>query len=212
MPGICRIINGDPVRKTIMRKNHLLTIFTLLMAIVLSGYGCASAQPGSNNAKAAATETKPAPTKVTKDNLKARLAGKKVQFIETRSDNERPNPLFLMIKIVGSGADGKTPLMATLNGEKKEVGELITGLRTIFKYREDKGIFQEGKNEVDKRVNIAAGDADIEMYNKENIYVEDVERLIDELQKAGIDQIYVNFVSSVRELGPDDLGSPPAKK
>jgi hypothetical protein len=117
-----------------------------------------------------------------------------------------------MIKIVGSGADGKTPLMATLNGEKKEVGELITGLRTIFKYREDKGIFQEGKNEVDKRVNIAAGDADIEMYNKENIYVEDVERLIDELQKAGIDQIYVNFVSSVRELGPDDLGSPPAKK
>lgn len=182
------------------------------MAIVLSGFGCASAQPGSNNAKAAATETKPAPTKVTKDILKARLAGKKVQFIETRSDNERPNPLFLMIKIVGSGADGKTPLMATLNGEKKEVGELITGLRTIFKYREDKGIFQEGKNEVDKRVNIAAGDADIEMYNKENIYVEDVERLIDELQKAGIDQIYVNFVSSVRELGPDDLGSPPAKK
>lgn len=181
------------------------------MAIVLTGFGCASAQPGSNNAKPAATETKPTPTKVTKDNLKARLAGKKVQFIEKLPDIPKPNPLFLSIKIVGSGADGKTPLMATLNGEKKGISELITQLRAIFKYREDNGIFQQGKNEVDKRVTIAAGDGDIAFFNKENIYLEDFEKLIDELQKAGVDQISVDLTAPVREIDEMTPPTPPKK-
>lgn len=182
------------------------------MAIVLPGFGCASAQPGSNNAQPKATETKT--TKVTKDNLKARLTGKNVQFIETRPDNEKPNPLFLLIKIVGSGADGKTPLTTTLNnGAKQEVSDMVKQLRSIFKSREDHGVFLEGKNEVDKRVTIAAGESDIAYFNKENIYLEDFEKLIDELQKAGIDQISIDFVGTgpFREI--DDLMPPaPPKK
>ncbi len=182
------------------------------MAIVLPGFGCASAQPGSNNAQPKATETKT--TKVTKDNLKARLTGKNVQFIETRPDNEKPNPLFLLIKIVGGGADGKTPLTTTLNNEpKQEVSDLVKQLRSIFKSREDQGVFLEGKNEVDKRVTIAAGESDIANFDKEKIYVEDFEKLIDELQKSGIDQISIDFVGTgtVREI--DDLMPPaPPKK
>jgi hypothetical protein len=194
-----------------MKNRNLATILPLLMAIVSISFGCASAQPGSNNAKPAATETKI--TKVTKENLKARLAGKNVQFIEKLPDNPKWNPLFLMIKIVGSGADGKNPLKATLNNEAKQgVSELVTQLRSIFKYREDNGVFLEGKNEVDKRLNIAAGDGDVASYNKEGIYVEDFEKLIDELQKAGIDQISIDLTEREREMSIDDLKPPPSSK
>ncbi len=196
-----------------MKNHHLVTIFPILISIVLFGFGCASPQTNSNNAQPAATETKL--TIVTKDNLKARLAGKNVQFIEKISDKEKPNPLFLMIKIVGSGADGKSPLKVTLNNEAKQgVSELVTKLGSIFKMRVDQGVFLEGKNEVDKRVNIAASETDIAFYNKENIYVEDFEKLIDDLHKAEIDQIYVNFADlMVREVTIDDLkpSSPPKK-
>ncbi len=37
------------------------------------------------------------------------------------------------------------------------------------------------------------------MNNKEEIYVDDLERLIDELQKAEIDQISVNFVDDTEK-------------
>ncbi|MBX7056013.1 MAG: hypothetical protein K1X36_13755 [Pyrinomonadaceae bacterium] len=194
-----------------MRYQQHLRIFPLLIAVVLFGFACSSAQPEVKNTQPAKPE--PKLTKISKDALKARLAGKKVQFIEKAPENERPNPLFLMIKIVGSGASGNKAPMVKLNGENgQETSKLVDQLRSIFKMREDQGVFIEGKNEVDKRVNIAAGDADIEMYNKENIYVEDFERLIDDLQKSGIDQIYVNFVSAVRELKLEDLGTPPTKK
>lgn len=196
-----------------MKNRHLVTIFPLLLAIVSFGFGCSAAQPNSSNAKPIATETKT--TKVTKDNLKARLAGKNVQFIEKLPDNDKPNPLFLMIKIVGSGADGKSPLMATLNSQAKQgVSELVTKLNSIFKMRADQGVFMEGKNEVDKRVNIAANETDIAFYNKENIYVEDFEKLMDDLHKAGIDQISVNFAGSgePNEINIDDLKMPLPKK
>ena len=195
-----------------MKNHNLATILPLFIAVVSISFGCATAQNGSNNAKPTATETKT--TKVTKENLKSRLAGKNVQFIEKLPDTEKPNPLFLMIKIVGSGADGKTPLRATLNnGEKQEVSDLVKQLRSIFKSREDQGVFLEGKNEVDKRLNIAASEGDIAFYNKESIYVEDFEKLIDELQKAGIDQISVDLIGTgpVREIDEIKPPAPPKK-
>lgn len=194
-----------------MKDRNLATILPLLMAVVSISFGCASAQPGSNNAKPAATETKT--TKVTKENLKTRLAGKNVQFIEKLPDTEKPNPLFLMIKIVGSGADGKTALRAALNnGEKQEASDLVKQLRSIFKDREDHGVFLEGKNEVDKRLNIAAGERDIAFYNKESIYVEDFEKLIVELQKAGMDQISIDLTEPSPGMSNDDLNAPPPVK
>ncbi|HQX56155.1 MAG TPA: hypothetical protein PLP07_09520 [Pyrinomonadaceae bacterium] len=188
-----------------MKNRNFVTIFLLLITIIAFGFGCASAQPDSKNAQPKATVSKT--TKITKEILKTNLTGKNVQFVEKLSDNEKPNPLFLSIKVVGSGADGKSPLMATLNSEAKQgVSELVTQLRSIFKMRADQGVFLEGKNEVDKRVNIPASEADIAFYNKENIYVEDLEKLIDALHKAEIDQISVNFVDNTeREITIDDL-------
>ena len=188
-----------------MKNRNFVTIFLLLITIIAFGFGCASAQPDSKNAQPKATVSKT--TKITKEILKTNLTGKNVQFVEKLSDNEKPNPLFLSIKVVGSGADGKSPLMATLNSEAKQgVSELVTQLRSIFKMRADQGVFLEGKNEVDKRVNIPASEADIAFYNKENIYVEDFEKLIDDLHKAEIDQISVNFVDNTeREITIDDL-------
>ncbi|HRA40734.1 MAG TPA: hypothetical protein PK108_09270 [Pyrinomonadaceae bacterium] len=188
-----------------MKNRNFVTIFLLLITIIAFGFGCASAQPDSKNAQPKATVLKT--TKITKEILKTNLTGKNVQFVEKLSDNEKPNPLFLSIKVVGSGADGKSPLMATLNSEAKQgVSELVTQLRSIFKMRADQGVFLEGKNEVDKRVNIPASEADIAFYNKENIYVEDLEKLIDALHKAEIDQISVNFVDNTeREITIDDL-------
>ncbi len=187
------------------------------MAVFVFGSGCSSAQPKASNTPPTAPSPSPVPklTKITKDDLKARLGGKNVQFIDNISDNEKPNPLFLMVKIAGSGADGKAPLMATLNGESRQgVGELVTKLRSIFKMRTDQGVFQEGKNEVDKRLNIAASDRDITFYNKESIYIEDFEKLISDLQKEGIDQIYVNFAESGEpaEINIDDLKVPLPQK
>jgi len=188
-----------------MKNRNFVTIFLLLITIIAFGFGCASAQPDSKNAQPKATVSKT--TKITKEILKTNLTGKNVQFVEKLSDNEKPNPLFLSIKVVGSGADGKSPLMATLNSEAKQgVSELVTQLRSIFKMRADQGVFLEGKNEVDKRVNIPASEADIAFYNKENIYVEDFEKLIDDLHKAEIDQISVNFADNTeREITIDDL-------
>ncbi|MEP6946394.1 MAG: hypothetical protein ABJA02_10785 [Acidobacteriota bacterium] len=191
-----------------MKDLKLVKIFSLLFAVVILGFGCASGQLKSNNAQPAATQTKL--TQVTKVNLKARLAGRGVEFIENVSGNEKPNPLSLWIKIVGSGADGKSPLKVTLNnGDKRDVSVLITELKSIFKSREDNGVFLEGKNEIDKRINVAASEADIAIYNKENIYVEDFEKLIDDLHNDAIDQIYVNFAASaVREITIDDIKAP----
>ncbi|MGI8556054.1 MAG: hypothetical protein ACR2LT_06835, partial [Pyrinomonadaceae bacterium] len=140
-------------------------------------------QPNAGDFKTT-RETK---TKITRDILKKSLAGKNVQFIEN-SDKE-PNPLLLKLKIVQGGSSPKI----SLNGTPYEFDELVQKLQTVFKERAENKMFQEGTNVVDKRVTLAASRTDINFYNKENVYVEDFERLIDELQKEGIDQIYVIF-------------------
>lgn len=182
------------------------------MTVAGFALGCASAPPNSKNAPPAATETKS--TKVTKDILKARLAGKNVQFIEELAYNEKPDPLFLEVQIVRSGPDGDvdSPLQVKLNTEDKEtISELSVRLNSIFKMRAEKGMFVEGKDEVGKRVDITVSESQIARYNKENIYVEDFERLIDDLHNQRIDQIAVNFAHQVREITIDDIKPGPSK-
>jgi hypothetical protein len=197
-----------------MKDRGFAVVFSLLLIAVSFGFGCTSAQPNANQPKPSPSE--PKLTKVTKDDLKSRLAGRNVQFIEKLPEHEieKPNPLYLSIKVVGSGADGKSPLMVTLNNEPKQgVSEVVTKLGTIFKTRADQGVFIPGKNEVDKRVNIAASQDDIAFYNKENIYIEDFEKLVDALRSGGIDQITVNFAdTAMKEATLDDLAPPPPLK
>lgn len=178
-----------------MKNRHLLTIFPLLMTVVLFGFACKSVQSDTRDYQP--KETEKTLTKVTKENLKSRLAGKDVKFIDERSELPeiiKPNPYFLFIKLVRGGAAGKSPLKVTLNREDEQgVDELVTLLRSIFSSREENGVFQDETNEIEKRINIAAGDDHIKFYNDQNIYVEDFEKLIDDLHEAGIDKLYIDF-------------------
>jgi TonB family protein len=155
------------------------------------------------------------PTKITKDVLRERLKGKSVDFIETpppcdeptmggNSDVpepvikkavgfpcDKPNPLWLRIKIIKSYKDS---FKAQLNVfEEYDLDGLTSKLNSIFKDRETNGVYREDTNEVEKGIRLAASDGDIADYERNDISVEDFERLIDDLHKAGIDQISVDF-------------------
>ncbi|MGI8468146.1 MAG: hypothetical protein ACR2N3_06815 [Pyrinomonadaceae bacterium] len=177
-----------------MKNQRFVTTFSLLMSIALFGFGYVQTSAGYFQSPAVffqpisgdsqtTTETK---TKITQDILKKSFTGKNVGFIVGPPD-KKPNPLLLRLKIVKGGSSPKI----SLNGTDYELGELIQKLQSVFKEREENGFFIEGTKVIDKRVTLAASKTDINFYNKENIYVEDFERLVDELQKEGIDQIYV---------------------
>lgn len=154
------------------------------------------------------------PTKITKDVLRERLSGKSVDFIETspcdqpttiRGNSgipepviktaapfpcEKPNPLWLYVKIIKGYRDS---FKASLNMDEYDLEGLTGKLNSIFKDRETNGVYREGTNEVEKGIRLAARDQDITGYQENNVTVEDFERLIDDLHKAGIDQISVDF-------------------
>lgn len=72
------------------------------------------------------------------------------------------------------------------NVQLQNVDDLISRLRSIFKQREENRI-------IAKEVTLAASREDIEFYGTNRIFVEDFESLVDDLKKAGIDQIDVDL-------------------
>ena len=182
-----------------MKKEQLTTTIAVLLLIFSVGFGCsyirALKQEGNQNDHEPSIETN---TKITKDILRERLSRKNVNFIET-SMSGKPNPLTLMIKILSGGSN----LKVRLNQEDHEFDGLVSTLNMIFKDREGNGVFREGTNEIDKRISLAASDADIAFYENNNIVVEDFEKLIDDLRKEGIYQISVDFGNqSPLEISP----------
>jgi TonB family protein len=151
--------------------------------------------------------------------LRERLKGKSVDFIETspcdqpatvpgdsdvsppptikKADGfpcDKPDPLTLRIKILKGYRDS---FKASLNMEGYDLEGLISKLNSIFKDRETNGVYREGTNEVEKRIRLAASDQNIADYEQSNVTVEDFERLIDDLQKNGIDQIAIDFIGGL---------------
>lgn len=180
-----------------MQRKPIIAV--TLLAIFLFGFGCNNAQTGKATEVSKETNAKipePSNTKITRAVLKERLSMRGIEAlpIETADKKEAaqpkpPNPLTLMLKFIGPGAAPK----ATLNGQEYAYADLIKTLKAIFAEREKSGVFKKGSNEVEKEILLMASDADIEFYNSRKIYVEDLEKWIDDLKKEGINQIKLDF-------------------
>ena len=146
-----------------------------------------------------AKETK---TQITKEVITERLITKGVKIAEINT-NAKPNPNLLILKMVR----GYAPPKFKLNENDVTFPELVTTLNNIFIERGRNGVFAEGTNEVYKRITLTATDSDIALYNKENVSVEDFEKLIDDLRKEKFDQIYLTF-SELPTLKLSDIQKP----
>lgn len=146
-----------------------------------------------------AKETK---TQITKEVLTERLTKKGVKIADS-SQNLKPSPNYLLIKMVRAYA----PPKLKLNDTELDFPELVMKLNKIFIEREKNGVFVEGTNEGYKRINLSATDSDISFYNKENVSVEDFEKLVDDLRREKFDQIYLT-VNEFPTLKLSDLEKP----
>lgn len=184
----------------------------LILLIVFSfGFGCKylSTDKIGGKTTAAPTETPvPAQTVIKKDILKQRLGSKGIETIPARDSSAplKPNPFTLHLRFGASNSTFK------LNQEEYgSFGELVNKLKEIFKYRESNGVFAEGTNEVYKVIILPAYDDYIADYNAKNIFIEDFEKLVDDLRKVDITQIELDIdeQNSMKFLnGDSDLDMP----
>ena len=129
----------------------------------------------------------PKKTVVTKENLKQNLAAQGIKMA-TVITNDRPNPLTLQLKFSNRGNK------YFLNQEYFDsFGELANTLNQVFREREKNGLLIEGTNEVYKIITLPAYQKTIDEYNSKNIYVEDFEKLVDDLRGEGFDQIELDI-------------------
>ncbi|HEY8563728.1 MAG TPA: energy transducer TonB [Pyrinomonadaceae bacterium] len=166
------------------------TTNVLILSIVFSiGFGCKYFS--SNKIAEIPIETPvAAQTVITKEILKRRLGSKGIETVPERGAPAplKPNPNTLHLRFSTSNSNFK------LNQEEYgSFGELVNKLKEIFRYREENGVFREGTNEVYKTIILPAYDAYIADYNAKNIYIEDFEKLIDDLRKEGIDEIKLDI-------------------
>ena len=63
----------------------------------------------------------------------------------------------------------------------------------VFRLREENAVFIEGTNEVYKKITLPAYQKTIDEYNSKNIFVEDFEKLVDDLRNEGFDQIELDI-------------------
>ncbi len=173
-----------------MNMNRLAYNIATTTVIFLACFGCKYIQSNKNIEIPIETSTK-----ITKEVLQERLNTKGVKIIEI-SPSEKPNPLRLVIKFVSQGY----PLKLNLNGDNMDFDQLVEKLKSVFSNREKAQVYIEETTEIDKRINLAAGDDDISYYNKENIKIEDFENLVNDLHKEGIDQLYVRFGDIVPKI------------
>lgn len=204
-------------------KKRILMVFPVWFLIWTICLGCGSGRILSSSVNRKdynnePVETIPSPatnTTITKAILRERLSRRNVELIENSMCDKsasskpsdppepksiqtaddylqcKPNPLTLEIKIISSYKDS---FKAKLNNEEFNFDDLVARLKLAFKQREENGVFREGTNEIEKRINLAATDEDIADYERARIMVEDFEKLIDDLRANGIDEISVNFV------------------
>ena len=189
----------------------------LILALVFSvGFGCNyfSTDRMTGKTKAAPTETPaPAQTVIKKDVLQRRLAAKGIETVPPPAGSGplKPNPMTLHLRFAGSNTKFR------LNQEGYgSFGELVDKLKEIFKDREATGVFREGTNEVYKTITLPAYDDYIAEYNAQNIFVEDFEKLVDDLRKEDITEIEldVNEQNHIKFSQIDELDAlkPPVVK
>ncbi|MGI9055842.1 MAG: energy transducer TonB [Pyrinomonadaceae bacterium] len=172
---------------------NIVSSFSILFVVLCIGLGCKFLKPDTNRE---ITE-EPTTTVITRDILKERLGAKGIKTA-SRLPEGKPNPLTLHLKFSTQNNNFQ------LNQENYEnFGELANTLRQIFKQREENGVFIEGKNEIYKIITLPAYERDVADYNSKNIFVEDFEKLVDDLQKAGFDQIELDINEQNFQTIPD---------
>ena len=174
-----------------MQRNKICRHFTVLTIIFTVGFGCKFLKPDETVEKAKETKT----TEITKEALKERLGAKGVKTASA-APTGKPNPLTLQIRFL----TGNNNFLLNAEGYDN-FGALANTLREIFRMREDNGVFIEGTNDVYKKITLPAYQSFIDDYNAKRIFVEDFEKLVDELRNEGFDQI---------ELDTDERNLPAA--
>jgi len=196
-----------------MKINSSVTTIVILLIVLSVGSGC-QYFPASTAAKIPVPTPTPTQTIITKDILKERLGRKGVEMVPA-SDKQaplKPNPFTLHLRFSSSGNNFK------LNQDEVEsFGALVDKLKEIFRYREANGVFREGTNEIYKTIILPAYDDYITDYSAKNIYVEDFEKLVDDLRKEDITQIELDVneqnhlkISKIDE--PDHIAIPVPNK
>ena len=215
-----------------MKNERLTTAIVIWLFIAAVGAGCSHLQTQkyaiSGNELDQSNPQLDPNAKITKDVLRQRLSGKNIDFIETSLCNQpisgnggniseprllircdKPNPLTLEIRITKSYRDS---FKARLNMEELDFDGLVSTLNSIFKQRETDGVFRDGSNEIEKRIQLGVTDGDIYYWEQNNITVGDFERLVDDLREKGIDEISVDFISSPKRDVASLSSSNPAVK
>jgi len=178
-------------------KNYKSANNILILLFIFSiGFGCKffpfdrAAEAPTDKQTEAQAATK---TVITKEILKERLGKKGIEIEKEINTDEKqrilkPNPSILLLRFSNSKTTFK------LNNEEfGSFGELVNKLKEIFRQREANGIFIEGTNEINKRLTLPAYDDDIADYNTKEIYVEDFEKLVDDLRKEDITQLKLDI-------------------
>ncbi len=176
-----------------MRESNIV-VFALLLATVL---GCKFLEKNP-------AEVNNAPkTAITRELLLERLEKKGVKQEPARS-MERPNVNVLYLVFDGSNNKFK------LNNEIFEpFTALLARLIEIRRVRESNGLFAEGTNEVYKKITLLASPMLIGDYNSTGIFVEDFEKLVDDLKKEGFDQLELTFTDPMMAAEAKPPGSIP---
>jgi TonB family protein len=130
-------------------------------------------------------------TAITRERLLERLSKKGVKQEATRStQNSNINALFLEF----DGANNRFKLNRDSLGP---FSALLAKLIEIRRDRESRGLFAEGTNEVYKKITFPASPELIGEYNADGIFIEDFEKLVDDLKKDGFDQLELTFIEPV---------------
>lgn len=192
-------------------KTEYLIVLGIIFAV---GFGCNKFRLE----KYSETPEEPKKTVITKEILSERF-NTMLAKTPNQLPSGKPNPLTLQLTFSNNNKD------FFLNQEYFEnFGALANSLKQIFKDREENGIFIEGTNETYKKITLPAYQKKIDEYNSKNIFVEDFEKLVDDLRMEGFNQIEFDIneenqipeIPTIRELPrikpPTDLKSDQPKK
>lgn len=198
-----------------MRFHCKTSLFLVLTIIFTVGFGCQNFRLKDYVEKA----EEPVKTAITKEILRERMTArlvkmtepikktssansptdlKKIDINEDLTSSLKPNPLTLQIRFLSANNS------FLLNSKPMEhFGKLANILKEVFKEREANGIFIEGTNIIYKKITLPAYQNLIDEYNSKNIFVEDFEKLVDDLRNAGFDQIELDINEENFNLVPN---------
>ena len=172
-----------------MQGDRMWRHFFVLTVILTVGFGCNFLEKIEKLERPESTEVITR-TEITKEALKERLGAKGVK-LASPAPRDKPNPLSLYVRFSTRNND------FLLNAEHYEYfAAMANTLREVFKEREINGVFIEGTNLVYKTITLPAYQSLIDDYKAKGIFVEDFEKLVDDLQREGFSQIELDIDES----------------